>query len=221
LGRPRKHAPKGRYLSLAEREEIALLNTPRTGACATSPARSVATPGPFVARRDAGRELPGRRAALAPVGGEGRRVGDVECPGRGADHRRARPHRLGQRVLEPRRTRSVQTTSPREHLRRHAALALSSAINEAGLNVALDTRKLIGQAQGMLMERYGLDEPRAFEVLRRYSQTHHLKLRRVAVYLVSTRELPTRLPIPDAYGHAGDRNGKVSDTGEMPPPRQP
>ncbi len=73
---------------------------------------------------------------------------------------------------------------------RHAALALSGAMNEADLNVALDSRKLIGQAQGILMERYGLDEARAFAVLRRYSQDHNLKLRRVAEYLVSTRKLP-------------------------------
>jgi GAF domain-containing protein len=74
---------------------------------------------------------------------------------------------------------------------RHAALALSTAMNEASLNVALDTRKLIGQAQGILMERFGLDEPQAFEVLRRYSQDHNLKLRRVAEHLVATRKLPT------------------------------
>ncbi len=74
---------------------------------------------------------------------------------------------------------------------RHAALALSSSLKDATLNVALDSRKLIGQAQGILMERYGLDEGRAFEVLRRYSQDHNLKLRRVAEHLVSTRKLPT------------------------------
>jgi GAF domain-containing protein len=79
---------------------------------------------------------------------------------------------------------------------RHAALALASAMNDAGLNVALDTRKLIGQAQGILMERYGLDDARAFEVLRRYSQDHNLKLRQVAEYLVSTRKLPTSLDLP-------------------------
>jgi GAF domain-containing protein len=74
---------------------------------------------------------------------------------------------------------------------RHAALALSSSLEIAELSVAMDGRKLIGQAQGILMERYGLDEPHAFEVLRRYSQDHNLKLRRVAEYLVSTRKLPT------------------------------
>jgi len=79
---------------------------------------------------------------------------------------------------------------------RHAALALSAAMNEAGLNVAMDTRKRIGQAQGIIMERYDLDEARAFEVLRRYSQDHNVKLRTVAEYLVSTRTLPGSLGRP-------------------------
>lgn len=73
---------------------------------------------------------------------------------------------------------------------RHAALALSQSMNVAGLNTALDTRKLIGQAQGMLMERYQLDEARAFEVLRRFSQDHNVKLRQVAEHLIATRRLP-------------------------------
>jgi|RhiMetdeSRZDD1v2_1073273.scaffolds.fasta_scaffold182557_2 ANTAR domain/GAF domain len=74
---------------------------------------------------------------------------------------------------------------------RHAALALTRSWNEAGLNTALDTRKVIGQAQGILMERHGLDEARAFEVLRRYSQDHNIKLRDVAAHLIDTRQLPT------------------------------
>jgi GAF domain-containing protein len=74
---------------------------------------------------------------------------------------------------------------------RHAALALAKSWNQAGLNTALDSRKLIGQAQGILMERHGLDEARAFEVLRRYSQDHNIKLRDVAAHLIETRQLPT------------------------------
>lgn len=88
---------------------------------------------------------------------------------------------------------------------RHAALALSTSLHEAGLNTALDTRKLIGQAQGILMERYSLDEASAFEVLRRYSQDHNIKLRRVAEHLIATRQLPTSTgdeppPGPEATG---------------------
>lgn len=61
---------------------------------------------------------------------------------------------------------------------RHAALALTSSLEVARLNVALDGRKLIGQAQGILMERHNLDETKAFEVLRPYSQDHNIKPKR-------------------------------------------
>ena len=74
---------------------------------------------------------------------------------------------------------------------RHATLALSYSWRETGLSLALDTRKLIGQAQGILMERYGLGEARAFEVLRRYSQDRNIKLRDVATHLTETGQLPT------------------------------
>jgi len=42
-----------------------------------------------------------------------------------------------------------------------------------------------------LMEHYGVDEDRAYEVLRRFSQDHDIKLRDVAAHLIHTRELPT------------------------------
>lgn len=74
----------------------------------------------------------------------------------------------------------------------HAAIALESSVQEMHLNTALDTRKLIGQAQGILMERHKLSTEQAFEVLRRYSQEHNVKLRDVARRLVDTRQLPSR-----------------------------
>ncbi len=77
---------------------------------------------------------------------------------------------------------------------RHATPALVHSWNIAGLNVALDTRRLIGQAQGVLMERYDHDEARAFEVLRRYSQDHNIKLHDVAAHLIATRQLPSKEP---------------------------
>ena len=70
-------------------------------------------------------------------------------------------------------------------------LALTGSVDKAGLGMALDSRKRIGQAQGILMERYGLDEARAFEVLRRYSQDHNIKLRYVAEHLITAGQLPT------------------------------
>ena len=55
---------------------------------------------------------------------------------------------------------------------------------------AVDARKLVGQAMGILMERYDLDSDRAFEVLKRYSQDNNRKLRDVAQELIDTRKLP-------------------------------
>jgi hypothetical protein len=56
----------------------------------------------------------------------------------------------------------------------------------AGLREALATRNLIGQAQGVLIERYGMDADEAFATLVRLSQQSHLKLRDVARRLVDT-----------------------------------
>lgn len=73
---------------------------------------------------------------------------------------------------------------------RHAAVALASARQQEHLWLAVDARKLVGQAQGILMERYGLSSDRAFSVLMRYSQDHNVKLRDVAGQLVSGGSLP-------------------------------
>jgi len=75
-------------------------------------------------------------------------------------------------------------------LTRHAALALVASLTVEGLNLALDGRKRIGQAQGILMERHGLNEDQAFAVLKRYSQDHNIKLRELAEQLVRDRQLP-------------------------------
>jgi GAF domain-containing protein len=77
-----------------------------------------------------------------------------------------------------------------EILGRHASIALATARHEASLWQAIDARKLVGQAQGILMERFDLDAERAFEVLRRYSQNTNTKLNEVARTLVRLRTLP-------------------------------
>jgi GAF domain-containing protein len=75
-------------------------------------------------------------------------------------------------------------------LARHASVAVATARKEETLALAIDARKLVGQAMGILMERYQLDEARAFEVLKRYSQDTNTKLRDVAQQLIETRKLP-------------------------------
>ena len=72
----------------------------------------------------------------------------------------------------------------------HASVALAAAHNEQGLQRAIDARKLIGQAQGILMERFDIDAERAFEFLRRQSQHHNVKLRSVAEWVVANRAVP-------------------------------
>lgn len=77
-----------------------------------------------------------------------------------------------------------------EVLGRHASIALYSAKQEESLRQAIDARTLIGRAQGILMERFSLDDQGAFEVLRRHSQNTNTKLNEVARILVRSRTLP-------------------------------
>ncbi len=62
------------------------------------------------------------------------------------------------------------------------------------LQAALRTREVIGQAQGILMERERISANQAFDVLRRASQHLNLKLREVAQTLVETGERPQTGP---------------------------
>jgi len=71
-----------------------------------------------------------------------------------------------------------------------AAVALAGARERETLLRAVDARHLIGQAQGILMERYGIDAAQAFTVLRRYSSHTNRKLRLVAEDVVANRQLP-------------------------------
>lgn len=71
----------------------------------------------------------------------------------------------------------------------HAAIAMSASREVTHFRTALDSRDLIGQAKGILMERYKLDGPRAFDLLVLASQNTNVKLRDVAEHLTTTGEL--------------------------------
>lgn len=78
-----------------------------------------------------------------------------------------------------------------------AAVAFTSAQTHededrrsANLHAALTTREMIGQAQGILMERERVTADQAFAILRRASQHLNIKLREVAQSLVETGEPP-------------------------------
>lgn len=66
----------------------------------------------------------------------------------------------------------------------HAALALGHARVESELQEAITSRQLVGQAVGLTMCRYRVNEERAFAFLARASQTSNLKLRLIAQEIV-------------------------------------
>jgi response regulator NasT len=78
-----------------------------------------------------------------------------------------------------------------EEVALHARVALAAWDATEELERGLAARTLIGQAQGILMERFSLDADRAFQVLRRYSQDGNVKLAEVARRVVQTGALPT------------------------------
>lgn len=65
------------------------------------------------------------------------------------------------------------------------SLALLSDDRARQFQTALFNRTVIGQAQGMLMQRYQLDPAQAFAVLKRVSQRENRKLREIAVQIVT------------------------------------
>ncbi|MEU4390253.1 GAF and ANTAR domain-containing protein [Kribbella sp. NPDC023855] len=64
------------------------------------------------------------------------------------------------------------------------AVAMGWARQDQTLTEALATRNIIGQAVGIVMERYKLDSDRAFAFLTRLSQTSNTKLNVIAAALV-------------------------------------
>jgi len=71
-----------------------------------------------------------------------------------------------------------------------AAVALNAAQTEEGLQLALRSRDIIGQAKGILMERHRISEPEAFQRLSLASQHLNLRLNAVAEGIVFTGEDP-------------------------------
>jgi GAF domain-containing protein len=68
----------------------------------------------------------------------------------------------------------------------HSSVAWNSARRDEQFRRALASRDTIGQAKGMIMERYGVDAVQAFEVLRKLSQDSNVPLVQIARELVAT-----------------------------------
>jgi GAF domain-containing protein len=69
----------------------------------------------------------------------------------------------------------------------HAASAILANQQERQLKTALRSRDRIGQAKGIIMERFGVDDLQAFNMLRQLSQEQNVKLNDLAQRVIETR----------------------------------
>jgi GAF domain-containing protein len=72
----------------------------------------------------------------------------------------------------------------------HAAVALAGAEHEESLRAGIDSRDVIGQAKGILMERHRLTADQAFGVLAQVSQELNRKLVDIAREVTDTGAVP-------------------------------
>ncbi len=69
----------------------------------------------------------------------------------------------------------------------HAAAAILASRHSEQLESALNSRDVIGQAKGVIMERFNVDAMRAFDMLRELSQTSNTRLIDIANRVIETR----------------------------------
>jgi hypothetical protein len=84
-----------------------------------------------------------------------------------------------------------------------AAMLLYGSEQAQYLQRAVDSRDLIGQAKGILMERFHLDDDAAFRMLVRSSQDTNMKLVDVALWLREETNRRSRAVVADAHGAGG------------------
>lgn len=103
-----------------------------------------------------------------------------------------REHELG--ALDMYSARPGAFTAEFEHvgwvLAAHSAVALSAARYERHLQVAMESRRLIGEATGIVMARDGLSEEAAFAKIVKLSQDHNIKVRDLAERITDAGDLP-------------------------------
>ena len=99
---------------------------------------------------------------------------------------------FGALTLYSRRPSFFRSESPAPELSfaQQVSVAIAFAVEREHLVRARDSRWIVGQAQGILMERYQITAEQAFAVLRRYSSHLNQKLRLVAERIVDERTLP-------------------------------
>lgn len=81
-----------------------------------------------------------------------------------------------------------------------AAVLLYGVTTATQLQRAVDSRDMIGQAKGLLRERYKVDDEGAFQMLVKSSQETNLKLTVVARWLLENADTSGSRPTPEASG---------------------
>lgn len=74
----------------------------------------------------------------------------------------------------------------------HTSMAWNSMRREQQFQSALASRDIIGQAKGILMERFDIDAVAAFEILRHLSQQSNKKLAEIAERLIALEHPPEK-----------------------------
>jgi hypothetical protein len=74
----------------------------------------------------------------------------------------------------------------------HVALVWGGARRESQFQAALASRDIIGQAKGMIMERYTMDAGQAFDMLRQLSHDANVALAEVAAKIVDAAQANLR-----------------------------
>lgn len=69
----------------------------------------------------------------------------------------------------------------------HAASAIVASRQEEQLKTALLSRDRIGQAKGIIMERFKVDDVQAFEIMRQLSQHNNTRLVDIATQIIESR----------------------------------
>ena len=77
-----------------------------------------------------------------------------------------------------------------EDLARRAAVTVAASLTARDLPAAMDSRVLMGQAQGIVMERFDLTNDEAFTVLLQHCERTNTKLRSVAQQVVDEYSIP-------------------------------
>ena len=99
-------------------------------------------------------------------------------------------------------TFGTESLAPGLAFAQQASIAITVAVErEQLLNVA-DSRGIVGQAQGILMERYQISSDQAFALIRRSSSALNQKLRWIAERIIAGRGLPDIdcYPLPHVVG---------------------